>query len=96
MRIHQLRIYFDLNRLINSFFSFKKSEIFLLINQRPVSPVEIQLLIENSEERLTEAQVERLLEMVADNLPSHVTESDEGEEEEQEEEEGAEEPPDGE
>merc|ERR1719367_2018486 len=42
--------------------SFKKSEIFLLINQRPVSPVEIQLLIENSEERLTEAQVESLLE----------------------------------
>lgn len=74
--------------------SFKKSEIFLLINQRPVSPVEIQLLIENSEERLTEAQVERLLEIVADNLPSHVTESDEGEEEEQEED-GAE-PPDGE
>lgn len=61
-----------------------------------MSPVEIQLLIENSEERLTEAQVERLLEIVADNLPSHVTESDEGEEEEQEEEEGAEEPPDGE
>ena len=52
-----------------------------MINQRPVSPVEIQLLIENSEERLTEAQVERLLEMVGDSLPSHVTESDEGEEE---------------
>lgn len=74
--------------------SFKKSEIFLLINQRPVSPVEIQLLIENSEERLTEAQVESLLEMVADSLPSHVTESDEGEEEDQEEDEEGGEPPD--
>ena len=60
-----------------------------MINQRPVSPVEIQLLIENSEERLTEAQVERLLEIVADSLPSHVTESDEGEEEEEGDEEGA-------
>ena len=78
--------------MLNSNFSFKKSEIFLLINQRPVSPVEIQLLIENSEERLTEAQVESLLEMVADSLPSHVTESDEGEEEEEEGEE--EQPPD--
>ena len=71
-----------------------------MINQRPVSPVEIQLLIENSEERLTEAQVERLLEMVGDSLPSHVTESDEGEEEEEEgDEEGADtggEPPDAE
>ena len=60
-----------------------------MINQRPVSPVEIQLLIENSEERLTEAQVERLLEMVGDSLPSHGTESDEGEEEEEGDEEGA-------
>ena len=59
-----------------------------------MSPVEIQLLIENSEERLSEAQVETLLEMVADSLPSHVTESDEGEEEEQEEDEEGGEPPD--
>ena len=53
-----------------------------MINQRPVSPVEIQLLIENSEERLSEAQVEALLLLVAESLPSHITESDEGEEEE--------------
>ena len=54
-----------------------------MINQRPVSPVEIQLLIENSEERLSEAQDEALLLLVAESLPSHITESDEGEEEEE-------------
>ena len=54
-----------------------------MINQRPVSPVEIQLLIENSEERLSEAQVEALLLLVAESLPSHITESDEGEEDEE-------------
>ena len=48
-----------------------------------MSPVEIQLLIENSEERLSEAQVEALLLLVAESLPSHITESDEGEEEEE-------------
>ena len=54
-----------------------------MINQRPVSPVEIQLLIENSEERLSEAKDEALLLLVAESLPSHITESDEGEEEEE-------------
>ena len=48
-----------------------------------MSPVEIQLLIENSEERLSEAQDEALLLLVAESLPSHITESDEGEEEEE-------------
>jgi len=37
--------------------SLSKSEVVQLINHRPVSAVEIQLLIENSEERLSEQQV---------------------------------------
>ena len=43
-----------------SFFSFKKTEIFQLLNHRPVSAVEIQLLIDNSEERLSEDQVRKV------------------------------------
>ena len=43
-----------------SFFSFKKAEIFQLLNHRPVSAVEIQLLIDNSEERLSEDQVSKV------------------------------------
>ena len=89
-----------------SYFSFKKTEIFQLLNHRPVSAVEIQLLIDNSEERLSEdqvskfhclnemkqstkwitRQVELLLQLVSETLPSHL--SEEAEEEEQEGEEG--------
>ena len=43
-----------------SYFSFKKTEIFQLLNHRPVSAVEIQLLIDNSEERLSEDQVSKV------------------------------------
>ena len=43
-----------------SYFSFKKTEIFQLLNHRPVSAVEIQLLIDNSEERLSEDQVRKV------------------------------------
>ena len=41
--------------------------------------MEIQLLIENSEERLTEDQVETLINIVTEHLPSHVEEEEEGE-----------------
>ena len=43
-----------------SYFCFKKTEIFQLLNHRPVSAVEIQLLIDNSEERLSEDQVSKV------------------------------------
>ena len=46
-----------------------KSELVQLSNHRPESAVEIQLLMENSEERLSDEQVERVIEIVAGSLP---------------------------
>ena len=50
-----------------------KQEVVQLINHRPGSAVEIQLLLENSEERFTEEQVEKLLDIVEECLPAPVT-----------------------
>ena len=72
-----------MNLIADLFFSFTKAEIFLMINQRPVDPVDIQLLIENSEERLTEAQVENLLDIVKESLPDPDPEEVDEEEEEE-------------
>ena len=58
-----------------------KSELVQLSNHRPESAVEIQLLMENSEERLSDEQVERVIEIVAGSLPVPEEEED-GEEEE--------------
>ena len=49
--------------------------------------MEIQLLLERSEERLSESQVYDILEIVHHHLPNHIQEEDEEEEQEEEEEE---------
>jgi len=57
---------------------FTKNEFLQLVNLRPKTAVEIQLLIDNSEERLSEEQVDTMLNVISETLP--------GGEEEQEDE----------
>merc|ERR1712025_1169012 len=54
-----------------------KEEVVQLINHRPGSAVEIQLLLENSEERFTEEQVDKLIQIVGECLPAPPQEEEE-------------------
>ncbi|KAG7169593.1 DNA-directed RNA polymerase III subunit RPC9-like [Homarus americanus] len=55
-----------IQRFLQSVKEFKltKAEKLQLINLRPTTPVEMQLIIEESEDRLTEEQVEELISLV--------------------------------
>lgn len=50
-------------------FDLKKNEILQILNLRPTTPVELQLIIEDSETRLTEAQSNELIDLIRTQLP---------------------------
>jgi len=55
-------------------FKLTKIEKLQLINQRPASAVELQILIEDNEERFTLEQMDDLLDFVLENLPAETIE----------------------
>uniref|UniRef100_A0A182R3I6 DNA-directed RNA polymerase III subunit RPC9 n=1 Tax=Anopheles funestus TaxID=62324 RepID=A0A182R3I6_ANOFN len=50
-------------------FNLTKNECLMMVNDPPSSPLHIQLMIEDSDERLTEEQVSRILEHAAKLRP---------------------------
>ncbi|CAF0780146.1 unnamed protein product [Rotaria sp. Silwood1] len=50
-------------------FDLKKNEILQILNLRPTTPVELQLIIEDSETRLSEAQSNELIDLIRTQLP---------------------------
>ena len=50
-------------------FDLKKNEILQILNLRPTTPVELQLIIEDSETRLTDVQSTELIELIRTQLP---------------------------
>ena len=50
-------------------FNLKKEELLQILNLRPTTPVELQLIIEDSETRLTEAESTELIELIRTLLP---------------------------
>jgi len=62
-------------------FNLNKSEKLMLINAPPTTPLEIQLMIEESEDRLTEEQVRQILDVLAHHFPHTAPERHESEEE---------------
>ncbi|XP_055389984.1 DNA-directed RNA polymerase III subunit RPC9-like, partial [Condylostylus longicornis] len=49
-------------------FKFTRNECLMLFSGPPISPLHFQLLIEESEERLTEEQVSKVLEIIGNYL----------------------------
>ncbi|CAG9824694.1 unnamed protein product, partial [Phaedon cochleariae] len=66
-------------------FNLNKTEMLMMINSPPITALEIQLMVEESEERLTEEQVQEILEIIVRYFPYVVMkEADEEDNESQE------------
>lgn len=48
---------------VKQFSKLTKSEVLTMINEPPTLPLHIQLIVEDSEERLTDTQVEELIKL---------------------------------
>lgn len=69
----QQTVFNFLNELDEKFkeFNLTKFEKLQILNQRPSSAVELQCLVEDSEERFTIEQMDDLLEFILNNLPDY-------------------------
>ncbi|KAF2903040.1 hypothetical protein ILUMI_03137 [Ignelater luminosus] len=66
-------------------FNLNKPEKLMLINSPPTTALEIQLMIEESEERLTEEQVQQLLKIIVEHFPHVQKASDENDDDDDDE-----------
>lgn len=66
-------------------FELTRVEKLQLLNQRPTNAVELQLLIESSEERFTLEQMDEILDFINQTLPLPQTDQEENKQEEEEE-----------
>lgn len=74
---HQSResIHAFLTEVKNLGYKLTTTECLMMVNDPPTSALHIQLLIEDSEERLSEEQVNEILQIVAKYFPNTSTEN---------------------
>ncbi|CAG9864916.1 unnamed protein product [Phyllotreta striolata] len=65
-----------------SAFNLNKTELLMIINSPPITALEIQLIVEDSEERLSEDQVQQILVILANHFPHIVKEQSDNDNEE--------------